>query len=208
MPSNPKSFLRKILPTAHRILVEQIIQFKFAHITGHVLVVGAGHDPYSSLLSKAESVLVTDISNEYGGQIDQIADAHALPFDDNSFDAIIAIEVIEHLELPAKASREFHRVLRKEGKLVSSIPFMFHVHGDPYDYQRLTRQGLLNLFSDYQIIDVTEFGGRFAVLSDIITTASKIVIPLRILNNFFRLPILNSISCSDSPSGYWIEAKK
>ena len=207
LPSNPKSFIRKILPTAHRVLVEKIISDELVKVSGRVLVIGAGHNPYGSLLSSAASVIVSDISDEYG-KIDQIVDAHALPYDESSFDAIIAIEVIEHLEFPIKASQEFYRVLTKGGRVISSIPFMFHIHGDPYDYQRLTRQGILNLFSDYQSISVSEIGGRLAVISDIITTGSIYLIPLRILNNILHFPILRSTHSSDCPSGYWIEAIK
>ena len=207
MPSNPGSFIRKILPTAHRVLVEKIIREELVKVRGRVLVIGAGHNPYASFLSGAASVIVSDISDEYG-KVDQIVDAHVLPYGESCFDAIIAIEVVEHLESPATASREFYRVLKKGGRVISSIPFMFHIHGDPHDYQRLSRQGLLNLFSNYQATRVSEIGGRLAVISDIVTTGSNCLIPLRILNNIFYLPILRNSCSSDCPSGYWIEAVK
>ncbi len=207
MPSNPKSTLRKILPTAHRVLLEKIIQKKLKDVTGKVLVIGAGHDPYRNMLSNASSVLVTDISDDYG-TIDEIVDAHELPYKDDSFDTIIAIEVIEHLHSPNKAINECYRALSENGTLICSIPFMFHVHGDPNDYQRLTKQGIIKLTSNFKKVETHEIGGRLAVISDIITTSSKIMIPFRIINNILRLPILNKLSSNDCASGYWIEAKK
>ena len=99
MPSNPKSVLRRLMPTAHRILIERCIKRDFVHLSGRVLVIGAGHDPYRDLLPSAQSVKLTDISND-SGLMDEIADAHELQFENGSFDVVIAIEVFEHLHTP------------------------------------------------------------------------------------------------------------
>ena len=207
MASNPKSTLRTIMPTTHRVLLERCIRSKLVGVKGKVLVIGAGCDPYKSLLPNAQSVLVTDIDDQLG-LMDEIVDAHELPYNDNSFDAVIAIEVFEHLHTPALALQECHRVLSPNGLLIFSIPFMFHVHGDPSDYQRFTRHGILKLTEVFSAVHLDEIGGRLAVISDILTTASKIMIPLRIFNNIFRLPFLSELVASDCPSGYWIEAVK
>lgn len=207
MPSNPSSKLRRVLPTAHRVLLENIIMQRLLGIKGKVLVIGAGHDPYRKILSNASSILVTDVS-EYHPSIDEVADAHNLQYDDSSFDAVIAIEVIEHLHSPSVSVNECYRVLSKNGLLICSIPFMFHVHGDPNDYQRFTKQGIIQLASSFDQVDIEIIGGRLAVISDILTTSHKIMIPARILNNIFRIPFFNGIKSEDSPSGYWVEAKK
>lgn len=49
---------------------------------------------------------------------DIVADAHALPFADASFDALIALNAFEHYHLPLLAAREIHRVLRPGGRVV------------------------------------------------------------------------------------------
>ena len=54
MPSNPKSVLRRLMPNAHRILIEQCIKRDFVHLTGRVLVIGAGHDPYRFITERPE----------------------------------------------------------------------------------------------------------------------------------------------------------
>jgi len=46
----------------------------------------------------------------------------SLPFADNRFDAVIAGDVIEHLENPSQFLRETHRVLKMNGRLVISTP--------------------------------------------------------------------------------------
>jgi SAM-dependent methyltransferase len=45
-----------------------------------------------------------------------------LPFRDGSFDGVVAIEGIEHLEDPYHLAREFSRVLRPDGLLILSTP--------------------------------------------------------------------------------------
>ncbi|GAA5128544.1 methyltransferase domain-containing protein [Luteolibacter yonseiensis] len=51
-------------------------------------------------------------------------DAHSLQFPDSSFDAVICLEVLEHLPDYRKALDEAARVLRPEGRLIASIPYV------------------------------------------------------------------------------------
>ncbi len=46
-------------------------------------------------------------------------DVTALPFDDNAYDAVVAAGLIPCLNEPGRALAEFHRVLRRGGRLVS-----------------------------------------------------------------------------------------
>ena len=50
------------------------------------------------------------------------ADAAALPVADDSVDAVLLLDVIEHLDAPEQALAEAHRVLRPDGVLVVSVP--------------------------------------------------------------------------------------
>lgn len=51
-----------------------------------------------------------------------VGNALNLPFSNNTFDAVIAGELIEHTENPFEMLREFKRVLSKKGKLIVSTP--------------------------------------------------------------------------------------
>lgn len=51
-----------------------------------------------------------------------LGDSHVLPFKDNTFDKIVASEVLEHLENDSQALCEIFRVLKKDGLLVISVP--------------------------------------------------------------------------------------
>lgn len=52
-----------------------------------------------------------------------VGDSFSLPFRDNSFDCIIASEVMEHVISPGEFIRELTRVLKPSGKLIISTPY-------------------------------------------------------------------------------------
>jgi len=51
-----------------------------------------------------------------------VADAHFLPFKDESFDACVMSEILEHLMDPQKTMDEVRRVLRNQGELIALVP--------------------------------------------------------------------------------------
>ncbi|HLA94485.1 MAG TPA: class I SAM-dependent methyltransferase [Pyrinomonadaceae bacterium] len=50
-----------------------------------------------------------------------------LPFDDTSFDYVVCVEGLEHIENPANAIREFTRLLRPNGTLIVSVPNIMNI---------------------------------------------------------------------------------
>jgi SAM-dependent methyltransferase len=52
----------------------------------------------------------------------QLGDVCALPFDDGSFDLVLATDVIEHVDDDAKALTELCRVLKPSGHLLLTVP--------------------------------------------------------------------------------------
>lgn len=62
-----------------------------------------------------------DICRQYGLPVKR-GDVYALDFAPNSVDAVLLMEVIEHLQFPEMALREIFRVLRPGGKLVIVFP--------------------------------------------------------------------------------------
>jgi ubiquinone/menaquinone biosynthesis C-methylase UbiE len=67
-------------------------------------------------------------------KLDIISDITSIPEPDASFDAIMCIEVFEHLPDPVLAIEEFSRLLRDGGKLIITAPFCSLTHFAPYHF--------------------------------------------------------------------------
>jgi len=67
--------------------------------------------------------------------VDIESDITRIPEADSSFDAVMCIEVLEHLPHPVGALRELGRLLKPGGVLILSAPFCSLTHMAPYFYQ-------------------------------------------------------------------------
>lgn len=74
-----------------------------------------------------------------------------LPFAGETFDTVVLLEVIEHLPLPLLALQEAFRILKPNGTIILSTPFIYPIHDAPYDYQRWTRHGIEELSKNSQL---------------------------------------------------------
>lgn len=57
-----------------------------------------------------------------------LADAHALPFHENTFDCITNLAVMEHIEFPFIAGQEFFRTLNADGRMLGVVAFLQQQH--------------------------------------------------------------------------------
>ncbi len=68
------------------------------------------------------------------GKLDIVSDITAIPEPDSSFDAVMCIEVLEHLPDPLPAIKEFSRLLKTGGTLILTAPFCSLTHMAPYHF--------------------------------------------------------------------------
>jgi 2-polyprenyl-3-methyl-5-hydroxy-6-metoxy-1,4-benzoquinol methylase len=96
----------------------------------HVLDVGCSGGAYvrqlreSGYVSHGTDLLEDPRWLNSGQRLFVVSDANRLPFPDNSFDTVIAFEVLEHIEDVAGVLREFKRVAQKN--IIISVPNCDH----------------------------------------------------------------------------------
>ncbi len=91
-----------------------------------------------------ETVICLDVAAFPG--IDVLGVNQRLPFQDAIFDAVLSLNVLEHVTDPFLCASELIRVLRPGGTLYCCIPFLQPEHGYPNHYFNATRSGLKLLF--------------------------------------------------------------
>ncbi len=68
------------------------------------------------------------------GKLDIVSDITAIPREDQSFDALLCAEVLEHIPNPVLALQEFARLLKPQGNLILTAPFCSMTHFAPYHF--------------------------------------------------------------------------
>ncbi|HVO72423.1 MAG TPA: class I SAM-dependent methyltransferase [Ignavibacteriaceae bacterium] len=148
---NPFYFIRKGLSRGIK---------KYAlELHGRLLDFGCGSKPYKNFFNVKEYIGVDVISRGHSHekeQIDIYYDGKLIPFKDESFDSIFSSEVFEHLFNLEDILDELKRILKKEGKAIFTVPFVWDEHEKPFDYGRYSSFGIVYLLEKhgFQIIKI------------------------------------------------------
>ncbi len=144
---------------------------------------------------------------------------------EKNYDFVLMSEVLEYIEDYQLALSEAFRVIKPNGTLIISVPFLFPIHRDAGDYYRFTELALIGMLEKvgFKSINVQAMGSVFSVIYDILLIAYGYgsekedkflnkVIRNRVLPIFFRLFLfLDKKSIYSSKwitSGYFITASK
>jgi SAM-dependent methyltransferase len=141
-------------------LLDQVIEpFETRPGAKRVLNIGAG-GPLAARVARIRGCTVVSVDLDPARGPDVVVDASDLRcFADGSFDAVFLLEVLEHVAAPDRALQEVHRVLRPDGLLVVSTPFVFEIHDAPHDYYRFTEHGLRHLMREFRHCRITRRNG-------------------------------------------------
>ena len=110
-----------------------------------------------------QSVANVDIYPYKGVSI--VSDILSVPLEEGSVARIISDNVLEHVKEPQLAVKEIHRLLESGGVAYISTPFLYPFHSSPSDYQRWTKGGLIELFKDFEMVEIGVRAGPFSTLT-------------------------------------------
>ncbi len=207
-----------------RKLLDQLLEAHRAYFKGVVLDIG-GRDRGRFRKPKEEvrRWIFADVQPELKPDI--VLDvAHMEAIDSESIDVILATELFEHVGEIEEGLDECYRVLKKDGRLIISVPFLYPLHADPFDFQRWTKdKWKIELEKrGFHIEKLFVMGNLFTVLMDFKKMFIKnLPVPLRWLAYLFY-PIFDLIVKLDHSrlirrwfpivekfhGGYFIVAKK
>jgi len=192
-------------PTTHRHFLDKLLNESRILLYGNVLDIGGKKDnkagqfrPHNKNIISWKYVNIDPDTNP-----DFLVDAVSIPVTSGSIDSILLCETLEHVIDPAKVIREAHRLLKADGNLIVTMPFMTAVHAEPFDYQRWTNTKIdLELsMAGFININIKPMGGWIAIIYDVFRNelrcrikkgSYKAKIMLKVLRLFYRPVILLS----------------
>jgi SAM-dependent methyltransferase len=119
------------------------------NICGKTLDVGCGIKPYEKHFNSTEYIgidLQTTLHRLHNN-INVYYDGKTIPLKDEQFDSAVTNQVLEHVFYPDLFLSEINRILKVNGYLLITAPFVWDEHEQPNDYARYTSFGLKHLLN-------------------------------------------------------------
>ena len=113
----------------------------------------------------------TKLSMGYGEtNLDIAGDVRAIPLKANCMDSALLLDVLEHVFEVEAVLEDISRILKPGGTLLLTTPFIYPVHGKPYDFHRFSFYALENHLARYnlRIIERAVMGGYGTVLATLV----------------------------------------
>lgn len=128
------------------------------HLAGgeRLLDFGCGNRPYRELFAgKFGRHVGADIAGNEEAEL-VIGPDGRVPAPDESFDAVLSSQVLEHVAEPRLYLGEAYRLLRPGGSLILSTHGIWPYHPDPTDFWRWTKDGLVREIgrAGFEVVEV------------------------------------------------------
>lgn len=146
------------------ISIFNFVQKNIPNLKGKVLDIGCGKQKFKKIITESNNVdkyIGLDLEEGkfvYSVKADVYWDGITIPISDESIDSILLLEVLEHCPDPKIVINEAFRVLKKDGVILISTPFIYQLHGVPFDYSRPTPFGLRHLLENIGFVEIKVAG--------------------------------------------------
>lgn len=134
--------------------VRQYLPFLYG--PGAIIELGAPSDYYRCFAPAGQRYKITDNSDLSAFKVNMTD----MPFGDESVDAFVSVFSLEHVHNYQKALAEVKRTLKRKGRFLLIMPFLYYYHAAPDDYVRLTKSALMAELSGYRFLAVESLGSR------------------------------------------------
>ena len=197
----------------------QSIEFKNIKLQGSCLELGANKDIYRNFLNPNSKKYKTTFSNiEKKNKTFLYLDLQKKINYNFKFDNIIIYNVLEHIYDIDISLKNINFLLKKNGKIYGSTPFIYRIHGAPDDFNRYSKSFLEiklknNKFEDIKIkeIGLGPFLASFSLLRGCfkyLPIIYNIILFLIILIDKFLIFFMKNDPKIIFPIGYVFSAKK
>jgi len=233
--ANPFIFWFRCIIDLQLKTIVMFLKQALPHVEGKILDVGAGESPWREWLPDKTTYVGLDLysADKFGMTASRkdiiYYNGRIIPFDTSSFNVVLCVEVLEHVEEPVAFVKEIVRVLRSGGLLILTIPFSARRHHTPNDFQRFTQEGLHHLLvlCGFEEIVIAERGNDLCVIANkLLVVMLRLIKPKRFWLVFYRWPIallflpalfisilvahlslIFNFGSIEDPLGYYVEAK-
>ena len=115
-----------------------------------------------------------DVVQNSTRSVDIVSTIEDAPSPAQAYRVILCTEVLEHVGDIDAAFAGLRRSIATDGVVVLTVPFMFPLHMEPYDFRRLTMHGVQRLAADHGfcVEASTQLGRLPDVLATLIEDAS------------------------------------
>lgn len=164
--------MHKIIGNAYEPVIKE-------HCSGVLVDLGCGEVPYYFLYKdKVKDAICIDWGREVKeGEVrffDKEADLNeGVPLESEIADTILCTDVLEHIAEPGFLFQEIARVMKPNGKLILTVPFMYWIHDAPHDNHRYTKFMLERYCrkNHLTVLDSYAYGGLPEVLYNMVHQA-------------------------------------
>jgi SAM-dependent methyltransferase len=166
-------------------------------MSGKMLDFGCGTKPYR-MLFKVIDYIGIDIRNSGHNNdisaIDKFYDGKVIPFENEYFDSVFSSEVLTHIFNIEEVIPELNRVLKKNGNLLITVPFVWKENEKPNDSVRYTSFGIKYLLekNGFEIVKQEKTGHYLLVVIQLLNDYiySSIIPGIKILKILFTIILI------------------
>ena len=142
---------------------------------GPVIDAGCGEQPFRALVeANARRYVGMDAIQNSSNSVAVLSDLESVPAAGPRYPFVLCTEVLEHVVDIDRSFEGLRRLTAPGGYVVLTVPFLFPVHMEPFDFRRLTEYGISQLAADhgFEVVSFERLGRATDGLATLLADAS------------------------------------